>query len=84
MMISRTFRFIVLGFYWYKDSANRKQNKINLFIFYVEVQPILFKDSVNFPKKYCKKKAQKKKGIYHRHPIFINLKSNTMKNTVQK
>ena len=25
----------------------------------------------------------KKKGIYHRHPIFINLKSNTMKNTVQ-
>ena len=27
---------------------------------------------------------KKKKGIYHRHPIFINLKSNTMKNTVQK
>ena len=27
--------------------------------------------------------TQKKKGIYHRHPIFINLKSNTMKNTVQ-
>ena len=26
---------------------------------------------------------KKKKGIYHRHPIFINLKSNTMKNTVQ-
>lgn len=25
----------------------------------------------------------KKKGIYPRHPIFINLKSNTMKNTVQ-
>ena len=25
----------------------------------------------------------KKKGIYHRHPIFINLKYNTMKNTVQ-
>ena len=27
---------------------------------------------------------KKKKGIYHRHPIFINLKSNTMKNTVQR
>ena len=27
---------------------------------------------------------QKKKGIYPRHPIFINLKSNTMKNTMQK
>ena len=27
---------------------------------------------------------QKKKGIYRRHPIFINLKSNTMKNTVQR
>ena len=26
---------------------------------------------------------KKKKGIYPRHPIFINLKSNTMKNTVQ-
>ena len=26
----------------------------------------------------------KKKGIYPRHPIFINLKSNTMKNTVQR
>ena len=26
---------------FYKDSANRKQNKINLFIFYAEVQPIL-------------------------------------------
>ena len=26
---------------------------------------------------------KKKKGIYRRHPIFINLKSNTMKNTVQ-
>ena len=26
---------------------------------------------------------KKKKGICHRHPIFINLKSNTMKNTVQ-
>jgi len=25
-----------------------------------------------------------KKGIYPRHPIFINLKSNTMKNTVQR
>ena len=30
-----------------------------------------------------KQKYKKKKGIYHRHPIFINLKSNTMKNTVQ-
>jgi len=27
-----------------KDSANRRQNKINSFIFYVEVQPILSKD----------------------------------------
>ena len=27
---------------------------------------------------------KKKKGIYPRHPIFINLKSNTMKNTVQR
>ena len=26
----------------------------------------------------------KKKGIYPRHPIFINLKSNTMKNTAQR
>ena len=26
---------------------NRKQNKINLFIFYAEVQPILGKDSAN-------------------------------------
>ncbi len=26
---------------------------------------------------------KKKKGIYPRHPIFINLKSNTMKNTMQ-
>ncbi len=26
----------------------------------------------------------KKKAIYPRHPIFINLKSNTMKNTVQR
>ena len=29
------------------------------------------------------KGIKKKKGIYPRHPIFINLKSNTMKNTVQ-
>ena len=27
---------------------------------------------------------KKKKGIYPRHPIFVNLKSNTMKNTVQR
>ena len=27
---------------------------------------------------------KKKKGIYPRQPIFINIKSNTMKNTVQK
>ena len=26
---------------------------------------------------------KKKKAIYPRQPIFINLKSNTMKNTVQ-
>ena len=32
----------------------------------------------------CINYIQKKKGIYHRHPIFINLKSNTMKNTVQR
>ena len=31
----------------------------------------------------CPPYTKKKKGIYHRHPIFINLKSNTMKNTVQ-
>jgi len=27
---------------------------------------------------------KKKKGIYPRHPIFVNLKSNTMKNTLQR
>lgn len=27
---------------------------------------------------------KKKKAIYPRQPIFINLKSNTMKNTVQR
>jgi len=27
---------------------------------------------------------KKKKGIYPRHPIFVNLKSNTMKNTMQR
>ncbi len=31
----------------FKDSANRRQYKINLFIFIVEMQPILFKDSAN-------------------------------------
>ena len=31
---------------FYKDSANRKQNKINLFIFYAEVQFIIFEDGV--------------------------------------
>ena len=30
-----------------KDSANRKENKISLFIFYPEMQPILSKDSAN-------------------------------------
>ena len=27
---------------------------------------------------------KKRRGIYPRHPIFINLKSNTMKNTLQR
>ena len=27
---------------------------------------------------------KKKKAIYPRQPIFVNLKSNTMKNTVQR
>ena len=31
----------------FKGSANRVQNKINLFIFYAEVQPILFKGSAS-------------------------------------
>ena len=30
-----------------KDSASRKQNKINLFIFYVGAKPMLSKDSAN-------------------------------------
>ena len=33
---------------------------------------------------HIRKRDIKKKGIYPRHPIFINLKSNTMKNTVQR
>ena len=31
-----------------------------------------------------KKMIQKKEGLSHDNPIFINLKSNTMKNTMQK
>lgn len=30
-----------------KDSANREENKMNIFIFYPEMQPILSKDSAN-------------------------------------
>ena len=37
--------------------ANRTQNKMNLFIFYAEVQPILSKDSANRGQ-YKIKKAQ--------------------------
>ena len=29
----------------FKDSANRRQNKINMLIFYVEMKPILSKDN---------------------------------------
>ena len=38
---------IIPAFVMCKDSANRRQYKINPFIFIVEVPPILLKDSAN-------------------------------------
>ena len=42
------------------------------------------KDEILGVKKTNEGGYKKKKAIYPRQPIFINLKSNTMKNTVQR
>jgi hypothetical protein len=43
-----------------KDSVNRMQNKMNLFIFYAEVQPIFaFRAKVTLPPLICKQTKQK-------------------------
>ena len=43
-------------------------------VFYANVQQLAYD---------MEKNAQKKEGLSHDNPIFINLKSNTMKNTMQ-
>lgn len=53
-----------------KDSANREQCKINIFIFMAEMPPILFKD-----KTYCSicltYSIQKNKKRHLKDPFFI-------------
>ena len=60
--------FLIVG----KDNENQVNNKMNWFIFYSQKTQESQGNDL---------KAQKKE--YRRTPTFVNLKSNTMKNTMQ-